>query len=468
MTAGERIVAVCKAALANGSIGDQKQGAFYRAFISCGYAQPLTNGGADIGRIRTSCAIFVRAVLHWAGRAASRQGRIGQAVNGGWLEGMTFSHKAWVWNEKGAKPTPGCIFARDYSRKTTGLYHVGIFVERLPDGTWITAEGGGGDGTECRLSEKGKALDGKDGLNRIILGWWRPEALAMSDSPRTMPTPEQFARAPERSEADELPTLRSGSRDPAVEKLQEMLKLVVTGVFDRATRTAVRNFQRSKGLDVDGVVGPLTWRALWAANPPKMPEGLPDPLPNLPARKEVLYAFPGLERTTPQFRDALVSLGAKIDIDPNALAAVMSIESGFNPAIRNPHKDAKGESAVGLIQFMPFLLRHWGLTVAQVAAMSAVDQLALVGRFYQNANYDDDPGTLYMLTFMPAAAYYPDNYILGEKDSEEIKWGLSLHKIYLQNAGLDRDKDGDIEVGEVKSLARDRYASAKAKGLFRG
>lgn len=175
----------------------------------------------------------------------------------------------------------------------------------------------------------------------------------------------------------------------------------------------------------------------------------------------MLFKFPGLERTTPEFRAALVALGRRLDVDPNAIAAVMSIESGFRSDARNPHGGASG-----LIQFMPFLLRHWGTTPEAVRAMSAVEQLSLVERFYKGASYDDDPGTLYMLTFMPAAAYYPDNYVLGQKDSDDIRWGLSVHKIYVQNAGLDRDKDGDIEVGEVKSLARARYAAAKASGLF--
>ncbi len=175
----------------------------------------------------------------------------------------------------------------------------------------------------------------------------------------------------------------------------------------------------------------------------------------------MLYTFPGITRTTAEFRNELVALGERLDIDPNAIAAVMSIESGFKPAAKNPFA-----GAVGLIQFMPFLLRAWGTTPEAVEAMSAVEQLKLVERYYRNASYDDDPGTLYMLTFMPAAAYLPDNYVLGAKDSTETRWGLSMHKIYSQNFGLDLDKDGDIEVGEVKKLARDRYASAKARGVY--
>jgi peptidoglycan hydrolase-like protein with peptidoglycan-binding domain len=39
-------------------------------------------------------------------------------------------------------------------------------------------------------------------------------------------------------------------------------KLVVDGVFGRLTEAAVKAFQKSRGLVVDGIVGPLTWSKL--------------------------------------------------------------------------------------------------------------------------------------------------------------------------------------------------------------
>jgi murein L,D-transpeptidase YcbB/YkuD len=41
-----------------------------------------------------------------------------------------------------------------------------------------------------------------------------------------------------------------------------MLGVPVTGVFDDATEAAVRAFQRTFGLTVDGAVGPQTWAKL--------------------------------------------------------------------------------------------------------------------------------------------------------------------------------------------------------------
>ncbi len=64
-----------------------------------------------------------------------------------------------------------------------------------------------------------------------------------------------------------MPTLYRGQSGREVELLQAALQatgeaLPVDGVFGLLTEKAVRNFQRRKGLIVDGVVGISTWRAL--------------------------------------------------------------------------------------------------------------------------------------------------------------------------------------------------------------
>lgn len=63
------------------------------------------------------------------------------------------------------------------------------------------------------------------------------------------------------------PTLRRGSRGESVTRLQEALQahgceLAADGVFGPVTERCVRAFQRERGLDPDGIVGPLTWAAL--------------------------------------------------------------------------------------------------------------------------------------------------------------------------------------------------------------
>jgi peptidoglycan hydrolase-like protein with peptidoglycan-binding domain len=58
------------------------------------------------------------------------------------------------------------------------------------------------------------------------------------------------------------PTLRIGSRGPAVGQVQTLLKIKSDNIFGNNTRQAVINFQKSNNLTADGIVGPNTWRAL--------------------------------------------------------------------------------------------------------------------------------------------------------------------------------------------------------------
>lgn len=67
--------------------------------------------------------------------------------------------------------------------------------------------------------------------------------------------------------AAERPTIRLGDDSEHVAALQSMLAAKGFGVptgghFDVATATAVTEFQKSRGLQADGIVGPRTWQAL--------------------------------------------------------------------------------------------------------------------------------------------------------------------------------------------------------------
>ncbi len=66
------------------------------------------------------------------------------------------------------------------------------------------------------------------------------------------------------------PTLKQGASGAAVKNLQTRLRahgynVSVDGAFGPATASAVKQFQSSKGLTADGIVGPKTWQALNSA-----------------------------------------------------------------------------------------------------------------------------------------------------------------------------------------------------------
>lgn len=63
------------------------------------------------------------------------------------------------------------------------------------------------------------------------------------------------------------PIIRQSDRAQSVRDLQHLLRarghaLAVDGIFGPVTEAAVREFQENASLDVDGVVGPNTWRAV--------------------------------------------------------------------------------------------------------------------------------------------------------------------------------------------------------------
>ena len=73
------------------------------------------------------------------------------------------------------------------------------------------------------------------------------------------------------------PLLRRGSNGLAVVDLQTRLATfgfspgTADGIFGSLTETAVKNFQRSRGLAADGIVGAQTWGALLTTTVPKPP-----------------------------------------------------------------------------------------------------------------------------------------------------------------------------------------------------
>ena len=113
----------------------------------------------------------------------------------------------------------------------------------------------------------------------------------------------------------ENPLLKRGSRGDLVVWAQEHLagagqaQLPITGVFGRQTYSAVRSFQLSRGLPVDGAIGTTTWTSLLSVAPVR---------PLWAARRARTGSGGGAaSRAIPASRPASASLPAKADeIDP--------------------------------------------------------------------------------------------------------------------------------------------------------
>ncbi|HEX6299660.1 MAG TPA: peptidoglycan-binding protein, partial [Acidimicrobiia bacterium] len=75
------------------------------------------------------------------------------------------------------------------------------------------------------------------------------------------------AEPPDRNDPRTWPTLRNGDKGPTVKRLNEMLggagfDTPNSATFSSKTRAAVRSYQESRKLTVDGIVGLQTWTAL--------------------------------------------------------------------------------------------------------------------------------------------------------------------------------------------------------------
>lgn len=151
MNFSERMVAVARAVLAGGPMGNKKRGDEYRDFIRCDFplAAAMANGG-DIGSIKTSCGVFAGAVMHHAGFRRDKKPRWAGPLLNNWIPIGT-SHESWE-----AQPfalAPGDVFFVGNLHGING--HVGVILGETDSGFWETAEGGGApDGTTCSIRKR--------------------------------------------------------------------------------------------------------------------------------------------------------------------------------------------------------------------------------------------------------------------------------------------------------------------------
>jgi len=92
---------------------------------------------------------------------------------------------------------------------------------------------------------------------------WAKLTPVTAEGPKSAEKKEATPAAEEKKDGQaEKPWLRQGAVGECVKELQQALGVAADGIFGRLTERAVREFQFSHDMPVDGVVGPRTWAKL--------------------------------------------------------------------------------------------------------------------------------------------------------------------------------------------------------------
>ena len=136
------------------------------------------------------------------------------------------------------------------------------------------------------------------------------------------------------------------------------------------------------------------------------------------------------------FVNKVKEIAPRVGLDPNWLMAIMNFESAgtFSPSVTN------SLGYVGLIQFGDSARKTLGVTKEQLKAMTAVEQLDYVEKYYnmykgKYKSYVD----AYFAVFFPLAIGKPDDWVIEGG-------GLTAKQIYDANPAFANVKDGKLRV----------------------
>ena len=115
----------------------------------------------------------------------------------------------------------------------------------------------------------------------------------------------------------------------------------------------------------------------------------------------------------------------------------------------------------GLIQFMPTTAIALGTTSEKLKKMSVLEQLDYVEKYFKPyARKIKTLSDLYMAILWPAAIGKSSDFVLFDKSDKKYP------KRYIQNRGLDFNKDGKITLGETCKKIEEKLVKGRTKEFF--
>lgn len=161
------------------------------------------------------------------------------------------------------------VFFGDYGNEG----HTGIVID-VAGSVVTTVEGNTSGGFGVDSNGDGVYIKRYDISTQYIPGFGRPNWEVVSSDVGTEEVTDTVS----------YPTIKLGSKGSEVKKAQQLLiakgyscgAAGADGDFGAATYNAVKKFQAANGLDVDGIVGAMTWAALLKTEPEREPEKEPE------------------------------------------------------------------------------------------------------------------------------------------------------------------------------------------------
>lgn len=252
-------------------------------------------------------------------------------------------------------------------------------------------------------------------------------------------------------------SLPSGSRGKDIADVQKALVALgfsvgppgVDGILGPYTEKSIKDFQKASGMPITGHPDEDTVDHLNTtldANP-----SIRDKLvqsSDSDVKKSRAADVDTSVIQDPDFNRKLDKIAQQLNVKSSDLLAIMKQESRVDPTAVN-----KTSGATGLIQFMPDTARRLGTSTDELKQMSAVQQLDYVYMYFKMTGVGNGSlGDLYMAVFMPKYVGASDSTVLGQAGAN----GFS-GRVYSQNRGLDRNRDGKITVADVKQSV-ERFA----------